>query len=113
MRDMENNQIKLPPKTSTIHAVPHLMMIEDLKSHSPHHLDLISLNTAAHVFLALIVAVHYAVKRGEKGSVKTFLDGLTPDQQLQFLSTKDKNIKMARQLLNVLLLMNAKRRTKC
>ena len=90
MRDMENNQIKLPPKTSKIHAVPHLMMIEDLKSHSPHHLDLISLNTAAHVFLALIVAVHYAVKRGEKGSVKTFLDGLTPDQQLQFLSTKDK-----------------------
>ena len=93
MRDMDNIQIKLPLKTSKIHTVPHLMMIEDLKSHSPHHLDLISLNTAAHVFLALIVAVHYAVKRGDKSSVKTLLDSLTPEQQLQFLSTKDKKYK--------------------
>ena len=56
----------------------------------PQHLKLITLNTAAHVFIALIVAVHYAVRQGDKSSVKSFLDGLTPEQQLQFLSTKDK-----------------------
>ena len=40
--------------------------------------------------IALIVAVHYAVKQGDKSSVKALLDGLTAEQQLQFLSTKDK-----------------------
>ena len=51
---------------------------------------MITLNTAAHIIIALIVAVHYAVKQGDKSSVKSLLDSLTPEQQLQFLSTKDK-----------------------
>ena len=62
-------------------------MKKELKSHLPHHLDLISLNTAAR---ALIVAVHYAVKQGGKVSAKTLLDSLTPEKKLQLLSTKDK-----------------------
>ena len=62
----------------------------ELEWYSPDHLDLISRNIAAHVLIALIVAVHYAVKQGDKLSVKSFLDGLTPEQQLQFLSAKDK-----------------------
>ena len=49
-----------------------------------------TINIAAHGFIAPIVAVHYAVKQGDKSSVKTLLDGLTPEQQLQFLFTKDK-----------------------
>ena len=85
-----------------------------IKSHLPHHLDqLIFPNNAAHILIALIVAVHYAVKQGDKGSVKSLLDSLTPEQQLQFLSTKDKKIKTAILLLNVLPLMNVKRWTKC
>ena len=51
---------------------------------------MIYLNTAAHVLIDVIVAVHYAVKQGDKSSVKSLLDSLTPEQQLQFLSTKDK-----------------------
>ena len=51
---------------------------------------MISLNTAAHVLIDVIVAVHYAVKQGDKSSVKTLLDSLSPEQQLQILSTKDK-----------------------
>ena len=58
--------------------------------HLPHHLYLISLNIAAHVLIAVIEAVNYAVKQGDKRSVKTFLDSLTPEQRLQFLCTKDK-----------------------
>ena len=42
------------------------------------------------LLVAVIVAVHYAVKQGDKSSVKRLLDSLTPEQQLQFLSTKDK-----------------------
>ena len=70
----------------------HVTMIEELKSHLTHHLDLIYIhaNTAAHIRIVLIVAVHYAVKQGGKSSVKTLLNTLTPEQQLQFLSTKDK-----------------------
>ena len=30
------------------------------------------------------------IKHGDKGSVKNFLDSLTAEQQLRFLSTKDK-----------------------
>ena len=40
-----------------------------------------------------MAAVHYAVKQGDKSSVKRFLDVLTPEQQLRFLSTKDKKDK--------------------
>ena len=70
----------------------HVTMIEELKSHLTHHLDLIYIhvNTAAHIRIVLIVAVHYAVKQGGKSSVNTLLNTLTPEQQLQFLSTKDK-----------------------
>ena len=65
-------------------------MIEELESHLPHHPDLISFKTAAHILIVLITAVHYAVKQRDKRSVKTLLDRLTPEQQHQFLSTKDK-----------------------
>ena len=65
-----------------------------MKSHLPHHLDPdISKHCSTRGLIALIVAVHYAVKQGDKSSVKTLLDGLTPEQQLQFLSTKDKKYK--------------------
>ena len=50
---------------------------------------LIYLNTVAHVLIHVLVAVHYAVKQGDTSPVKTLLDSLTPEQQLQFLSTKD------------------------
>ena len=62
----------------------------ELGVHLPDYLDLKSRNSAAHVLIAVIVAVHYAVKQGDKSSVKKLLDSLTPEQQLQFLSTKDK-----------------------
>ena len=76
---------------TTLLSLYHItMMIEELKSHLPNHLDLISLTTAAHILIVLITALHYAVKQGDKGSVKTLLHSLTPEQQLQFLSTKDK-----------------------
>ena len=70
-----------------------------MKSHLHHHLGPdISKHSSTHGFIAFIVAVHYAVKQGDKSSVKTLLDGLTPDQQLNFLSTKDKDGKAAAQL---------------
>ena len=66
------------------------MIIEELKSHLPHHINLIAINIAVHALIAVILALHYAVKQGHKGSVKTVLDSLTPEQRLDFLSTKDK-----------------------
>ena len=51
---------------------------------------MITINIAAHGFIALIVAVHYAIKQGDKASVRSLLDSFTPEQQLQFLFTKDK-----------------------
>ena len=51
---------------------------------------MITINITAHGFIALIVAVHYAVKQGDKSSVKSLLDSFTPEKQLQFLFTKDK-----------------------
>ena len=51
---------------------------------------MITINIAAHGFIDLIVAVHYAIKQGDKASVRSLLDSFTPEQQLQFLSTKDK-----------------------
>ena len=59
---------------------------------------LIYLNTVAHVLIHVLVAVHYAVKQGDTSPVKTLLDSLTPEQQLQFLSTKDEDGKAAVQL---------------
>ena len=56
----------------------------------PEHLDLISRNIAAHVLIVLIVAVHYAVKQGDKGSVKTLLDSLTPEERSQLLFKQDR-----------------------
>ena len=46
-------------------------------------------NTAAYFPITLIVAVHYAANQGDKTSVKTLLDGLTPEQQLKLLLTQD------------------------
>ena len=46
-------------------------------------------NIAAYILIHVIVAVHYAVKQGDKSSVKNLLDSLTPEKQLQVLSTKD------------------------
>ena len=51
---------------------------------------MITLNIAAHILIHVIVALHRAVKQGDKSSVKTILDSLTPKEQLLFLSTKDK-----------------------
>ena len=66
------------------------MMIEELKSHFTLNTSkLITLNIAAHVPIALIVAVHYAIKEGDKSLVNTLLNSLTPKKQPQFLSTKD------------------------
>ena len=45
--------------------------------------------------ISLIVALHYAVKQGDRDSVKTLLDSLTAEQQLKLLSTMDKYGKTA------------------
>ena len=45
--------------------------------------------------ISLIVALHYAVKQGDRDSVKTLLDSLTAEQQLKLLSTMDKDGKTA------------------
>ena len=50
---------------------------------------MISWIVAAHVRIAVIAAVHYAVKQGGKSSVKTVLDNLSPEQQMQSLFTQD------------------------
>ena len=39
--------------------------------------------------ISVILALHHAVKHRDKSSVETFLDGLTPEQQLKFLITQD------------------------
>ena len=39
--------------------------------------------------ISVILALHHAVKHRDKSSVETLLDGLTPDQQLQLLFTRD------------------------
>ena len=98
---MENNQIKFPPKTLqsrtiSVHLKKPWISIhyhDDRRAEVTFYLNtskLTSLNIAAHVLIVLIVAVHYAVNQGGKSSVETLLNSLTPEKQLQFLSTKDK-----------------------
>ena len=57
---------------------------------------MITLNIVVHVPFAVIVAVHYAIKQGDKSSVNTLLNSLTPKKQLQFLSTKDEKDESSR-----------------
>ena len=76
-------------------ALVDVLDTEELEWHLLDHLDLILQDSAAHVLLAVILAIHYAVKRGDKSSVKELLDSLTPEKQLQFLSAKDKDGKAA------------------
>ena len=57
----------------------------------PNYLDLISRNIAANVLIAVIVAVHYAVKQGDKYSLKTLLDNLSHKQRVQPLFTQDRD----------------------
>mgnify|MGYP001795820097 FL=1 len=70
----------------------------ELERYLTDHLDLILRNIAVLVLIALIVAVHYAVKQGDKSSVKNLLDSITPEQQLKILSVKDEDGKRAVQL---------------
>ena len=42
------------------------------------------------VLIDLIVAVHYAAKQGDKGSVKTLLESLTPEERSQLLFKQDR-----------------------
>ena len=98
---MENNQIEFPPKTFqsrtiSVHLKKPWISIpyhDDRRAEVTFFLNtskLITLNIAVHVLFVLIVAVHYAVNQGGKSSVETLLNSLTPEKQLQFLSTKDK-----------------------
>ena len=45
--------------------------------------------------ISVILALHHAVNHRDKSSVKTLLDGLTPEQQLKLLFTQDKKGKTA------------------
>ena len=85
------------------------MIIEELKSHLPHHINLIAINIAVHALTAVILALHYAVKQGHKGSVKTVLDASHLSRGSTFCLQKIKRMKVVRLPFSGLLLMSVKR----